>query len=250
MLPLSARGLVFARAGRRLIDDIDFTLEGAGITLIMGHNGAGKSLLLRLLAGLVEPDAGTVTWNGRAPDRARATRVGFVFQKPVLLRRSALGNVVHALKCAGVKRAERKLRAHEALQRARLAPLAGVPARLMSGGEQQRLALARALALRPRVLMLDEPTASLDPTSVAHIEALALEAVRAGTRILFVGHDLAQARRLADEVVFMHSGRIAERTPAATFFDNPQSPLAARFLAGDLLLDEDRKLKREEETTP
>ena len=249
VLPVTASGLTFVRAGRRLVDNIDLTLDGDGITLVMGPNGAGKSLMLRLLAGLLIPDAGTVTWAGRPPDRERTPRIGFVFQKPVLLRRSVLANIVHALKVCGVPRAERKARAMEALERARLGALAALPARVLSGGEQQRLALARTLALNPRLLMLDEPTASLDPASVAHIEALVLEAARAGTRVLFVSHDLGQSRRLADDVVFMHAGHIIERSPADAFFTSPQSRLGAGFLAGDLLLEDDRELNRKRGTT-
>lgn len=249
VLPVEASDIAFARGGRTLVDGIDFRLEDQGITLVMGPNGAGKSLLLRLLAGLIAPDRGTVTWHGTAPDRARAPRIGFVFQKPVLLRRSALANIVHALKACGVPRSERKARALEALDLAHLRDLAGMPARLMSGGEQQRLALVRALAARPQVLLLDEPTASLDPSSAASIEALVLAAACAGTRIMFVSHDLGQARRLADEVVFMHRGTIVERSPARSFFENPRSTLAERFLAGHLLVDDDRNLNQRKGVT-
>ncbi len=241
VLPIAARGLMLARNGRPLIDGIDLVLNGQGITMVMGPNGAGKSLLMKLLAGLLRPDAGEVRWNGCAPDRARAPRIGYVFQKPVLLRRSVFGNILHALKAVGVKRAERRERATEALVRARLEHLAAMPARLLSGGEQQRLALVRALAARPQLLLLDEPTANLDPASTAGIEALVLEAARAGTRVLFVSHDKGQVRRLADDVVFMHDGKIGERSAADDFFESPKSPLARHFLEGGLLVDETQK---------
>ncbi|WP_321341397.1 ATP-binding cassette domain-containing protein [Breoghania sp.] len=241
ILPIAVRGLTLTRNGRPLIDGIDLVLNGQGITMVMGPNGAGKSLLMKLLAGLLRPDAGEVRWNGCAPDRARAPRIGYVFQKPVLLRRSVFGNIMHALKATGVKRADRRERATEALVRARLEHLAAMPARQLSGGEQQRLALVRALAARPQLLLLDEPTANLDPASTAGIEALVLEAARAGTRVLFVSHDKGQVRRLADDVIFIHDGKIGERSAADDFFESPKSPLARHFLEGGLLVDETQK---------
>ena len=236
MLPLEGRGLVVRRGGRTLIDGLDIALAGRGVTVVMGANGAGKSLLLRLLAGLVLPDAGAVTWAGAAPDRRRATRVGFVFQRPVMLRRTAEANVRFALKAAGVPRGERRARACDALAAAGLAALAGWPARLLSGGEQQRVALARALAPGPQVLLLDEPTSNLDPASTLAIEELVTHACHQGTRIVFVSHDLGQARRIADEVVFVHAGRIEERSPAGRFFEAPSSARARAFLDGRLVL--------------
>lgn len=236
ILPLEATGLTLSRNGRSLIDNIDLRLEGTGITMLMGPNGAGKSLLLRLLAGLVEPDDGSVTWCGRRPMRESAANLGFVFQKPVLLRRSVLANLTHALAAAGHPRAGREAHAMAALDLGGLAPLAKSPARVLSGGEQQRLALVRALALRPELLLLDEPTASLDPSSTHAIEALVRNAADAGTRILFVTHDLGQARRLADNVMFVHAGRIIETTEAGRFFDRPGTPQAKAFLGGGLLL--------------
>lgn len=233
--PVMARGVTFARRERALLDVEEFAANGSGVTAMMGPNGAGKSLLLKCLANLVVPDSGVVTWAGTPPDRARAARLGFVFQKPVLLRRSALANVRHALRVTGTPRREAVARAAEALQEAGLSHLAGMPARLLSGGEQQRLAIARAMALRPECLFLDEPTANLDPASVAKIEAMALAASRAGIKVLFVTHDAAQARRIATDVVFMSGGRIVERAEAKRFFETPQSPAAQAFLAGRLL---------------
>lgn len=235
VLPLMASGLVLERAGRRIIDNIDFTVDGDGISVVMGPNGAGKSILLRLLTGLLTPDAGKVTWAGLRPDRARAPSVGLVFQKPVLLRRSAIANVRYALPAGS--RAERNRRAGEALARAGLQHLANTPARLLSGGEQQRLALARALAHDPEVLLLDEPCANLDPAATAAIEALVRDARARGTRVVLITHDIAQAKRLADDITFLHDGRIVEWTPAASFFDNPASKAGRAYLEGRLLID-------------
>lgn len=235
VLPVRGVGLTIRRGGRALLDGVDIAIEPGPLTVIMGPNGAGKSLLLRVLANLVQPDSGLVTWGGTVPNRARAPRLGFVFQKPVMLRRSAIDNVRYALKAAGVPRAERDRRAAETLAQAGLGRLADAPARVLSGGEQQRLAIARALAIRPDVLLLDEPTANLDPAATLAIETLVLAAHRAGTTIAFVTHDLGQARRLANDVVFVHHGRIAEHTPAYRFFSEPSSEAATAFVEGRLM---------------
>lgn len=236
VLPIRAEALRVARAGRLLLDIGDFRLDGTGVTVVMGPNGAGKSLFLRVLAGLLPPDSGTVTWDGARPDRRRAPRLGFVFQKPVLLRRSVLGNLRYALGAAGFTRREARKRAAGALEEAGLSHLAAAPARVLSGGEQQRVAMARALAAEPDCLFLDEPTASLDPASQAAIEALVAAAERRGTRVLLTTHDIAQARRLAGEAVFMHRGRIIERGAADAFFRLPRSPEAQAYLDGKILI--------------
>jgi tungstate transport system ATP-binding protein len=236
ILPVHTRGLVFEAGGRRLIDRIDLTLRPGVRTVIMGPNGAGKSLMLRLLHGLLQPTAGAILWGGRPADAAIRLRQAMVFQRPVLLRRSALANVAHALRARGVPRRERQQRAQQALAAAGLAALARTPARLLSGGEQQRLAIARALSLEPDVLFLDEPAANLDPASTLAIERLIRHAHQRGTKVVLVTHDLGQARRLADEVVFLHRGRIEEHTPAARFFEAPASSRARAFLEGRLVL--------------
>jgi tungstate transport system ATP-binding protein len=235
VLPVRATSVTIRRGGRALLDGIDIGIEPGPLTVIMGPNGAGKSLLLRVLATLVRPDAGVVTWGGTMPDRGRAPQLGFVFQKPVMLRRSAIDNVRYALKAAGVPRGERDRRAAEALAAAGLERLAGSPARVLSGGEQQRLAIARALATGPEVLLLDEPTANLDPAATLAIETQVQAAHRAGTTVVFVTHDLGQARRLADDVAFVHHGRVAERTPAHRFFSAPSSEAATAFIEGRLI---------------
>jgi tungstate transport system ATP-binding protein len=236
ILPLHARGLVFEAGGRRLIDCLDLTLHAGVRTVIMGPNGAGKSLLLRLLHGLLEPSAGAILWGGRQANHAIRLRQAMVFQRPVLLRRSALANVTHALGARGLPRYERQAQAGRMLTAAGLATLARTPARLLSGGEQQRLAMARALSLEPDVLFLDEPSANLDPASTLAIERLIQQAHERGTKIVLVTHDVGQARRLADEVAFLHRGRIEEHSPAARFFETPASPRARAFLEGRLVL--------------
>jgi tungstate transport system ATP-binding protein len=159
-----------------------------------------------------------------------------VFQKPVLLRRSAAANIRHALGLRGVARSDRAIRVGSALKLAGLEQRATTPARVLSGGEQQRLCLARALSLEPDILMLDEPTASLDPASTLAIEELLIDAQRRGIKIIVVTHDVGQARRLARDVVFLHHGRIVEHQAARNFFEQPQSDIARAFLAGGLVL--------------
>lgn len=229
--PLEARALTVRLGGHLALDGVDLHLDGRSRIVVLGANGAGKSVLLRTLHGLIEPDAGAVLWAGES---ARAAEQAMVFQRPVLLRRSALANVEYALAVNGVGAPEREARAREALARVGLANLANRPARVMSGGEQQRLALARAWSLRPRAIFLDEPTASLDPSAAAEVERVMGEIHAAGTALVFATHHLGLARRAADEVVFLHEGRLAEQTAVASFFASPRSPEAARFLEGEL----------------
>lgn len=236
IFPLAVRGLVYEAGGRRLIDDIDLDLAGGGFIAVMGPNGAGKSLLLRLLHGLIEPSAGQVTWGGQPPRRAVRLRQAMVFQRPVLLRRSVAANVAYALSTRGVARRALKARVTEWLERAGLAQLGGRPARVLSGGEQQRLAVARALSTEPDVLFMDEPTTSLDPASILAIENLIAEARAAGTTVLLVTHDAGQVRRLADEVIFLYRGRVEERNSAAVFLSCPRSEKAQAFMDGRIVL--------------
>jgi tungstate transport system ATP-binding protein len=233
LLPLELDQVVFAVGGRRIIDGISLRLDAGPRTVIVGPNGAGKSVLLRLCHGLLQPTSGTISWTSPEP-AGGPRRQAMVFQRPVLLRRTAVANIAHALAIGGVSRAQRRPRALEALRRVGLERLAKHPARVLSGGEQQRLALARAWALSPEVLFLDEPTASLDPGATHEIEN-AIGAMHAsGTKIVMVTHNLGQARRLGDEILFMHQGRLAERAPADRFFRQPESREASKFLEGEL----------------
>lgn len=234
-LPLRVEAVDFARSGRTLLSGLDFRLEPGRISVVLGPNGAGKSLLLRLLMGLITPDAGRIRWNGLSPPRCRA-QLGMVLQKPVMLRRSVRANVEFALARAGISRGQRRRRAEATLERAGLAPLARQSATRLSGGEAQRLSIVRAWAQRPRVLLLDEPCANLDPYSAARVEELIREIHAGGTRIMLSTHDLGQARRLADEVLFLADGRLCEHAPATAFFERPASAKADAFLQGDLVL--------------
>jgi len=232
--PVVLDGVGYAAAGRQLIKPVSLTLGPGPLTCVMGPNGAGKSLLLRLIGGLIRPSAGRVTYGG-APEAGK-NRIAVVFQRPVLLRRSVAANLDHALKTYGVPRAQRPERIRELMALGQLRKMSWRPARLLSGGEQQRLCMVRALAAAPDLLLLDEPTASLDPQATAAFEALITRAAADGVKVVLVTHDRDQARRLAEEIVFLHHGRIAERAPAADFFDHAQSPEAQAYLAGRLLV--------------
>ena len=231
-LPLRLEDLRFAARGATLIDGITLTVRPHRRLFVLGPNGAGKSLLLRLAHGLIRPTGGRVVWTD--PERA-LTAQAMVFQRPVLLRRPVRGNLVHALRLRGHDWRAARARANAALERFGLEALAGRPARLLSGGEQQRLAMARAWALKPEVLFLDEPTSQLDPGSAKAIEAMIADFSAGGMTIVMTTHDLGQTRRLADDVAFLHCGRLSETGPARAFFDRPTSPEARAFLAGDLL---------------
>lgn len=250
VLPLQGEGLSVHRDGRTLLYGVSVMLAtGGGITVLIGPNGAGKSLLIRCLAGLVAPDEGTVTWNGSSPDPARRPRIGFVLQRPVMLRRSSRDNILYALAVTGLTGSDAENIADSELQHAGLGAIAATNARHLSGGEQQRLALARALALKPDVLFLDEPAANLDPASTAAIEARLQDVVAAGVHAILVTQDLKQARRLATSIIMMHNGRILEHTPAPDFFAKPRSATAQKFLDGALLIDGSEHLKAMEKSS-
>jgi tungstate transport system ATP-binding protein len=229
ILPLRAEGLGFSARGLAILADVSLTIATGAPSLVIGPNGAGKSALLRLLHGLLAPTAGRVTWAGTTQRQA------MVFQRPVLLRRSVLANAAYPLTLAGLPAAEREARARAALDMVGLGALADRPARRLSGGEQQRLALARAAALHPEVLFLDEPCASLDPAATRAVEEIVATLAARGTKIVMTTHDLGQARRLAGEVLFLHRGRLLEQTPADTFFTRPATPEAGAFLRGELV---------------
>jgi tungstate transport system ATP-binding protein len=230
--PVTDLPLAFENASLRIgevgiVRDLALTLGSGAPTILLGPNGSGKSTLLRLAMGLVRPTSGRVTWGGRAvPDE----RLAMVFQRPVMLRRTAAANVAYALP------ARDDTRVGALLDRVGLGPLAHRPARRLSGGEQQRLALARALARDPEILFLDEPTASLDPAATKAVEDIVRDVAASGVKIVMATHDIGQARRLAGDIVFLVRGRLIERADAARFFTSPATTEAAAFLRGDLVI--------------
>jgi len=232
ILPLVLSEVSFAARGRTIIDRVSLALDAGPSTIVLGANGAGKSVLLRLMHGLLVPSSGKVAWMGSRAARAHRLQA-LVFQRPIMLRRSSIANITYALALAGVPASERIALAWEALEGVGLTHHAGRPARVLSGGEQQRLALARAWALHPEVLFLDEPTASLDPAATREIETVIKAFDAAGTKIVMVTHNLGQARRVGDEVLFVHQGRVAEITPIERFFSQPASAEAEAFIRGE-----------------
>lgn len=233
ILPLTLREVRYETGGRSIIDGISAEVAAGPTTIILGANGAGKSVLMRLMHGLLQPTSGTIEWQAPGKERVRRGQ-SMVFQRPVMLRRSALANILYALELARVPAAERVRQAMDALREVGLVDVATRPARVLSGGEQQRLALARAWALHPEVLFLDEPTANLDPGATREIENVIKAFDASGTKIVMSTHNLGQARRLGDEVLFLHQGRLAESAPVEEFFKRPASAEAAAFIKGEL----------------
>jgi tungstate transport system ATP-binding protein len=247
ILPLKVDRLAFRAGAVDVITDVTFCIPAGSRTVVLGANGAGKSALLRLLHGLLKPSDGRVTW---ARDTAQTRHAqAMVFQRPVMMRRTVHANIEFALRTArngtnalsvsgtrsSLVDASTAARANAILARAGLAHLADRYARLCSGGEQQRVALARAWALAPEVLFLDEPSASLDPAATRAIEETIHAIHAAGTTIVMTTHDLAQARRIADRILFLHRGRLLEDTPANEFFNQPATPEARAFIKGELI---------------
>jgi tungstate transport system ATP-binding protein len=237
--PASDLPLMFVEAGIlaghvAILDDISLALEAGPPTVLIGPNGAGKTTLLRAAMGLIPVSSGRITWGGK--ESSEPTRRAIMFQRATMLRRSTTGNVRYALAAASVPRDQRNERIAELLDLVGLDGLEGRPARRLSGGEQQRLALARALARDPAILFLDEPTASLDPHATKAIEDIVRAVTRLGVKVVMSTHDLGQAKRLAGNVVLLHRGRLIENSPAAEFFAAPRTQEARRFIAGELLV--------------
>jgi tungstate transport system ATP-binding protein len=231
MLPVHFDGVAFAAGEVCILREVTLALEAGAPTVLIGPNGSGKTTLIRLAMGLLVPTAGRIRWGEQEP---AARRQAIVFQKPVMLRRSAGANVAYALEAAG--RPADGAAVARLLDSVGLGPLAARPARRLSGGEQQRLALARALARDPEVLFLDEPTASLDPAATKAVEEIVARAATGGVKVVMATHDLGQARRLAGDIVFLAKGRLIEHAPAGRFFAAPATPEARSFVAGDLVI--------------
>ncbi len=232
LLPLTVRSVNLSIDGTALLKDISLTIDNNKITALMGHNGAGKSLLIRVLHGILTPQSGQVEWNGQPVEDIKVRkRQSMVFQKPVLLRRSVAANIDYVL---ALRKLSSKTRRDELLQIAGLSEKAKQQARSLSGGEQQRLAIARALATNPEVLLMDEPTANLDPQATSRIESLIHQASEQAIKIILVTHDLAQAQRVADDVIFLDNGNVAEHSSATTFFTQPASAAGHSYISGYL----------------
>jgi tungstate transport system ATP-binding protein len=232
VLPLRLEGAGYAVGGKRLLSDISIRIEAGRRLVVLGANGAGKSMFLRLCHGLIDPTEGRRVW---ADGTGRVNAQAMVFQRPVLLRRSVSANLDYPLALQGMGASARREAVARTLHRFGLSPMADRPARLLSGGEQQRLALARAWAMQPQVLFMDEPSSSLDPSATRVIEEMIEAFSVEGITIVMTTHDLGQARRLAQDVAFLHRGRLVAHQAAADFFAGPEAPEARAFLAGDLI---------------
>jgi tungstate transport system ATP-binding protein len=230
-LPLVLEDLTFSAGGRPVLAGLNVTVATPGVTAIIGPNGAGKSVTLRMIDGLLAPDRGRIDFGGRTRDDIRRA---FVFQKPGLVRADVAANVALALAPGRLGRAEKRARIAVALERVGLLDRAGDPARKLSGGEQQRLALARAWAVEPDLLLLDEPTANLDPGSTEAIESLVADMSLAGVKVLLVSHNLGQVARLAQDVVVLAAGRAVEHGPARLVLTEPRTPEARAYIKGEL----------------
>jgi len=233
-LPIAFIEVRIAAGAVTILDGITLTIAPGAPTVLIGPNGAGKTTFLRAAMGLMPVSSGLITWGGREWSDPKHRAI--MYQRPVMLRRSAGGNIRYALAAAGTPHRQRHARATALLAEVGLAGLEHRPARRLSGGEQQRLALARALARDPGVLFLDEPTASLDPAATKAIEDIVRAVSARGVKVVMCTHDLGQAKRLAGNVVLLHRGRLIENSPATQFFAAPRTEEARKFVAGELLV--------------
>ena len=197
----------------------------------MGPNGAGKSIFLKILNGILTPTSGCITWNNKKQFSDTINTQAFVFQKPILLRRSVIANLDYMDSVLGNKKKISKDRLLEIVQ---LKKQKNQPARMLSLGEQQRLSLVRSLMLHPNLLLLDEPTANLDPASTKIIEDIIFNLKMMGIKIIFVTHNILQAKRIADEIIFLNEGKMVEHLNKQEFFSNSKSIEVQNYLNGIL----------------
>ena len=233
LLPITIDKLTLTAGQKTLLNNISLNITSSGILVIMGPNGAGKSLFMRCLHGLSQPDSGRILFASDEINQTHRKSQALIFQKPVLLKRSVRQNLEFV---RNLHRTDNVASIELALRNVGLSKLASQPANQLSGGERQRLALARALMMRPQMLFLDEACANLDPASVSNIEEVLRQACKDGQKIILITHDIAQAKRLADEVVFLHRGALCEHTPARVFFQSPKSKAARAYLDGQILV--------------
>ena len=233
ILPLVLQGATAKAGEKRLLGPIDLNIGAKGFTIIIGPNGSGKTTLLRLMHGLQRASAGQVKWN--LPDVNARERQAYVFQTPIMMRRNVLDSIAFPLTLRGVKKGAARSQAAQWAEKFGLADALHRPAQVLSGGEKQKLSLARALIIRPEILFLDEPSANLDGRVTREIEQILLETNKAGTRIVMATHDMGQARRLATDVIFMLDGKIHEAAEADRFFAHPETGETRGFLSGDIV---------------
>ena len=233
LLPIKLDKLNYNSSNNQIITNANITVYSKDITVIMGPNGSGKSVLVKLLHGLLTPTTGNISYNNSPLDKSVRRLQAMVFQTPTLLRRSVLSNMVFVNSINGEVDITYCKRLLNLLG---LKAFQSYPAHLLSAGEKQRLSLARALVLKPYILFLDEPTANLDPASIQLIEKIVKNASKSGVKIIFITHDIGQAKRIADDIIFINKGKIIEYTEASLFFQNPQTKETAAYLDGNIIL--------------
>ena len=233
ILPLKMQGATAHIRKKRLVGPVDITITADGFTIIMGPNGAGKTTLLRLMHGLQRCSGGVGEW--AVPHAKAREKQAYVFQSPIMMRRRVVDSIAYPLRLRGLSASAARATARESAGRFGLEKLLDSWAPMLSGGEKQKLSLARALVIEPDILFLDEPCANLDGRAIREIEAILRDAQAAGTRIVMSTHDMGQARRLAQDVVFMYDGKIHEHTAADAFFTSPTTKEAHAFINGDIV---------------
>lgn len=230
-LPIYIKDLSLILDERKILSSLNLSINSDDVTVIMGPNGAGKSIFLKILNGILTPTSGCITWNNKKQFSDTLNTQAFVFQKPILLRRSVIANLDYMDSVLGYKKKISKDRLLEIVQ---LQKQKNQPARMLSLGEQQRLSLIRSLMLRPNLLLLDEPTANLDPASTKIIEDIILNLKMMGIKIIFVTHNILQAKRIADEIIFLNEGKMVEHLNKQEFFSNSKSIEVQNYLNGIL----------------
>ncbi len=233
ILPLTLTDATAHMRGKKLVGPVSLTLAAEGFTMIIGPNGAGKTTLLRLMHGLQRCTKGTVAW--AVPNTLARTRQGFVFQSPIMMRRTVVDSLAYPLRLRGMGKAAALKKATSCAANFGLEGLLESWAPMLSGGEKQKLSLARALIIEPDILFLDEPCANLDSRATREIEAILQEVQARGTRLVMSTHDMGQAKRLAQDVVFMLHGGVHEHSQADAFFMAPETREAKQFINGDIV---------------
>ena len=233
MFPLIAENLVVEFKGQRILGPIGLNLSKGDIAVILGPNGYGKTTLLKSLHGIIKIKHGAISWS--CPKSESMAKQMFVFQSPVMLRRSVFENLTYPLTLCKTTKAEINRLADEWVSRISLKEVIHIAATRLSRGEKQKLALARALITKPEMLFLDEPTASLDGKTTLEIEKLLQNCAENGTTIMMSTHDIGQAKRLAKNILFLNKGKLESTQPAQTFFREPMSNNASKFIAGDIV---------------
>ncbi len=233
ILPLTLENATAHMRGKKLVGPVSLTLAPTGFTMVIGPNGAGKTTLLRLMHGLQRCSGGAVRW--ALPAAQARDRQAFVFQSPIMMRRKVVDSLAYPLRLRGMGKAAALEKATSCAGNFGLTGLLESWAPLLSGGEKQKLSLARALIIEPEILFLDEPCANLDGRATREIEAILQQVQARGTRLVMSTHDMGQARRLAQDVIFMLHGKVHEQADVERFFTAPRTNEATAFINGDIV---------------